>query len=105
MKITISINIFICFKYYTVWIHFQIWFKCETPLPFSNKNHEAVVRSYSVEKAFFEISQIWQENTCARASLDYVKMIELHVVIQLLQGNQTSSQVDKTDYQELLGAW
>ena len=73
-----------------------------TAFLFSDKNHglqtEAVVRSYSVEKAFFEISQNWQENTCARASLDYVKIIELHVVIQLLQGNQTSFQVDKTDY-------
>ena len=29
---------------------------------------EAVVRRWSVKKAFLEISQISQENTCARAS-------------------------------------
>ena len=73
--ITISINILICFKYYTVWNQFfikihvkvfyiQVWFKCEIPpLFFSNKRHGL------------------QKKTLYRFfSVDYVKINELHVV-------------------------
>ena len=73
--ITISINILICFKYYTVWNQFfikihvkvfyiQVWFKCEIPpLFFSNKRHG--LQKKTIYRFF---------------SVDYVKINELHVV-------------------------
>ena len=56
-------------KYYTVWAFvfcIQNWFKCETPLIFSNKKHGLKKKILYRKKSFFTV--------------DYIKIIELHNV-------------------------